>query len=117
MKEKHLYLPQASQDRILAAVGPVWTVLGVYLVVINLLAFAAFGVDKRQAKRKERRPEIRRVPEKTLFLLAALGGTPGAWLGMKVFHHKTLHRAFRLGIPALFFLQLLTIAGLYWYYA
>ena len=71
-----------------------------YTVLINLVTFFLFFVDKLKAKRKEKRESIRRVPEKTLFLLAAVGGSVGALLGMKVWHHKTLHKTFRYGIPA-----------------
>ena len=56
---------------------------------------------------------MRRVPERTLFLLAILGGSVGALLGMRVFHHKTLHRAFRFGIPAILALQVLLPLGLW----
>ena len=55
------------------------------------------------------------MPEKTLFLLSALGGSVGALLGMKVFHHKTLHKSFRFGIPAILALQIVIPAGLYIY--
>ena len=81
-----------------------------WLVLINLAAFLAFGLDKWKAKRKEKKPSVRRVPERTLFLLALLGGSAGALLGMRAFHHKTLHRAFRYGIPAILALHLL-LAG------
>lgn len=83
-----------------------------WLILVNGAAFLAFGLDKWKAKRKAVRPNIRRVPERTLFLLAALGGCPGALLGMRVFHHKTLHRAFRFGLPAIMALQALIPLGL-----
>ncbi len=74
--------------------------LAAYLAAANLAAFAAFGVDKRRAKRG-----AWRIPERTLFLLAILGGSIGAFLGMYVFHHKTKHWYFRWGIPAILLLQ------------
>lgn len=52
------------------------------------------------------------MPEKTLFLLSILGGSIGALLGMRVFHHKTLHRSFRYGIPAILILQILIPVGI-----
>lgn len=73
-----------------------------YLLGINLLTFLLFGLDKRRARQAGRR-----IPEKTLLLHAALGGTIGAWMGMRSFRHKTLHRKFRYGIPLLLLLQLL----------
>ncbi len=78
-----------------------------YLAAINLITFFVFGLDKWKAKRKAVRESVSRVPEKTLFLLALLGGSIGALLGMRVWHHKTLHKSFRFGIPLILLLQLL----------
>ena len=72
--------------------------LAAYLLVINLAAFVAFGADKRRAKKHQWR-----VPEKTLFLLAILGGSIGAVCGMCAFHHKTQHWYFKYGLPAILF--------------
>ncbi|MBQ9458533.1 MAG: DUF1294 domain-containing protein [Oscillospiraceae bacterium] len=72
--------------------------LAAYLIAVNLAAFAAFGADKRRAKRGERR-----ISERTLFLLAIFGGSLGAVCGMCAFHHKTKHRYFLWGLPAIFF--------------
>jgi len=110
-----MYQPEATKDFIWAAVGSPWGLLAVWLLLINLAAFLVFGLDKLKAKRKVKRETVRRVPEKTLFLLAALGGSLGALLGMKVWHHKTLHKTFRIGIPAILILQILIPAGLYFY--
>ncbi len=68
--------------------------LGVYLLIVNVAAFAVYGADKLRARRGRWR-----VPEKTLFLLAIIGGSVGALLGMWCFHHKTRHWCFRYGIP------------------
>jgi len=113
--DKLFYQPRGQNDRIWAVIGSPWGWLACWLAVINLAAFLAFGLDKWKAKRKERRPETRRVPEKTLFLLAALGGSAGALLGMRVFHHKTLHRSFRWGVPAILAVQILILFGLFLY--
>ncbi len=78
-----------------------WTVLLVWLAVINLLTFIVYGADKRRARRGKWR-----VPEKTLFLLPLLGGSIGALLGMRVFHHKTKHWYFVWGIPAILLAQI-----------
>ena len=90
--------------------------LVLYLALITLATFVIFGLDKWKAKRKSAHPSVRRVPERTLFLLAAAGGSVGALLGMKVFHHKTLHRSFRIGIPLILIAQLVLAGGLWIYF-
>lgn len=80
-----------------------------YLLLVNLTAFALFGVDKRRARLGRWR-----VPEKTLFLVALLGGCPGGILGMAAFRHKTRHKRFRYGLPAILLLQLLLLGFLLW---
>lgn len=82
----------------------------IYLLAVNAAAFVLFGADKRQARRGRRR-----IPEKTLLLSAGLGGCVGAILGMRVFHHKTLHKRFRYGLPAILALQLLLVGFLIWF--
>ena len=76
--------------------------LVIYLLAINVLAFAVYGWDKARSKVQG----ARRVPEKTLFLLAILGGSVGAILGMRVWHHKTRHWYFKYGLPAILLAQL-----------
>ena len=80
----------------------------IYLAVMSLIAFGAFGLDKFKAKAGRWR-----IPERTLFILAILGGGIGAFLGMKVFHHKTLHKQFVIGIPAIMIVQL-ALAAFLW---
>jgi len=81
--------------------GNVWLyVLAGYLVLVNVTAFAVYGADKRRAKK-----DRWRVPERTLFLVALIGGSLGALLGMHVFHHKTKHWYFRVFIPLILLLQ------------
>ena len=94
-----------SQDLIWAA--DLALVLG-----MSLAGFLAMGLDKSIAKNNEKRAAAgkrprRRIPEKTLFLLAALLGSPGVLLGMYLFRHKTKHRSFVFGIPAILAVQLL----------
>ena len=74
--------------------------LAVWLVVINATTFAVYGADKSRAKKGRWR-----IPEKTLLLLPLLGGSVGGLLGMAVFHHKTRHWYFRLGLPLMLLLQ------------
>lgn len=71
-----------------------------YLFVINVITFAAFGLDKRKAKKRKFR-----IRESVLLGLALIGGSLGAMAGMFLFHHKTRKPAFRIGIPVLFLLQ------------
>ena len=80
---------------------PVITYLLWYLAAVNLVTFTVYGVDKAKARRG-----AWRVPEKTLFLLPLLGGSVGALLGMRVFHHKTRHWYFVWGIPAILLAQI-----------
>ena len=72
-----------------------------YLLGINLLTFFVYGIDKWKARRDKWR-----VPEATLLMLAALGGSVGALLGMSVFHHKTKHKKFLIGVPLILLAQL-----------
>ena len=111
------YLPEATNDRVFALIGSPWSVLAVWLVIINVVTFLVFGLDKWKAKRKVRSEQVRRVPEKTLFLLAALGGGLGALIGMRVWHHKTLHRSFRYGIPAILLVEAVGLFYLWWRFA
>ena len=101
-----LFLPESTDTAAFAAVGAPLPFL-LYLAGINVLAFAVYGWDKARSKVQG----ARRVPEKTLFLLALLGGSVGALLGMHVWHHKTRHWYFKYGLPAILFAQL----ALAWY--
>ena len=85
-----------------------WSIL-LYAAVMSLIAFAAFGIDKFKAKTNRWR-----ISEKTLFSLALLGGGVGAYLGMKVFHHKTRHKQFAVGLPLIMVVQLVIIGFLMW---
>lgn len=115
-REKALFLPEEHNDFVWVVIGSPWGLLACWLVFINVLTFLAFGLDKWKAKRKEKNESVRRVPEKTLLLLSALGGSVGALLAMRAFHHKTLHRAFRVGVPLILALQILIPFGLWLYF-
>ena len=82
----------------------------VYLLLANVIAFAMYGIDKRKAMKDQWR-----IPEKTLLLAALIGGSFGAFVGMQVFHHKTKHWKFILGVPACMILYV-ALGVLYWWY-
>ncbi len=73
----------------------------IYLIVINVATFITYGIDKYKARRA-----MWRVREASLLILAVLGGSVGAWLGMKVWHHKTQHLKFKYGVPFILFAQI-----------
>ena len=73
----------------------------IYLVSINVVTFFMYGIDKWKAKKSRWR-----IRETALLGLAVLGGSIGAWLGMKVWHHKTQHKKFRYGVPLILIIQI-----------
>ncbi len=76
-------------------------ILWLYLAIINLTAFIIMGIDKHKATHQKWR-----IPEKTLFLFAAIGGSIGGIAGIYAFRHKTLHKKFTLGFPAILIVQI-----------
>lgn len=78
------------------------------LFAINAITFVVYGIDKYKAKKAKWR-----ISEATLLLLAVLGGSIGAWMGMRVWHHKTMHRKFKYGIPAILLIQIALMAYLH----
>ena len=84
------------------------TPLVLWLAGVNVTGFFLMGLDKWKAKRG-----AWRIPEKTLFTAALLGGTPGVIAGMQTFRHKTRHGKFKYGLPALLTLQLGAAAWLF----
>ena len=79
-------------------------VLLYYLIVINIVTFLIYGIDKRKAKQGSWR-----ISEATLLILAVIGGSIGALLGMKVWHHKTMHKKFKYGLPLILLAQIAII--------
>ncbi len=79
----------------------------IYLALINVVTFFVYGLDKWKAKKS-----LWRTREVSLLTLALLGGSVGAWLGMKIWHHKTQHKKFKYGIPAIIIVQLALIGYL-----
>ena len=79
-----------------------------YLIVVNVIAFFLYGADKHKAKKG-----AWRISEKTLLLVAVIGGSIGAILGMHIFHHKTKHWYFRYGLPVILIVQVVLVVCLY----
>ena len=75
-----------------------------YLLAVNIATFLLYGIDKYKAKKNQWR-----ISEATLLTMAAIGGSIGAWAGMRLWHHKTMHKKFKYGIPIIIILQV-TIA-------
>ena len=71
-----------------------------YLFAINIVSFFLYGIDKYKAKKNKWR-----IPEATLLMIAVIGGSIGAWVGMRLWHHKTMHKRFKYGIPIIIILQ------------
>ena len=82
----------------------------IYLVIINVMTFIVYALDKWKAKKSKWR-----IRESTLLGLAAIGGSIGALLAMKILRHKTLHNQFRYGVPLILFAQI-TIGVAIWYF-
>lgn len=82
------------------------TALGLYLAAINLVTFAAFWSDKRAAVRRERR-----FPERSLLLMAALGGAAGAVLGQHLLRHKTRKEPFRTQLYGIIAVELVALVA------
>ena len=103
-----------------------------YLIVINIVTFVVYGIDKaaskrgqkqtclHSAEREQARPKVKwkakqgswRISEATLLIFAVIGGSIGALLGMKIWHHKTMHKKFKYGLPLIFIIQILLIGYL-----
>ena len=73
----------------------------IYLLIVNALGFLLMLVDKRKAQKN-----LWRIPESTLLLMAAIGGSIGSLAGMYKFRHKTKHLKFTLGVPAILITQI-----------
>lgn len=71
-----------------------------FLLAINIATFLLYGIDKYKAKKNQWR-----ISEATLLTMAAIGGSIGAWVGMRIWHHKTMHKKFKYGIPIIIIMQ------------
>lgn len=79
----------------------------IYLIILNIITFSVYGIDKSKAKKRKWR-----ISEKTLILLAVIGGSVGAILGVHIFHHKTKHAKFYIGLPLILVLQIAAVVVL-----
>ena len=87
----------------------IYKIAAVYIVLVNIMAFIVYGIDKAKAKQNKWR-----IPEKVLIIFAILCGSIGAILGMIVFHHKTRKPKFYVGVPIIIVLQI-ALTVLYFY--
>ena len=78
-----------------------------YLLAVNIATFFLYGIDKYKARKGRWR-----ISEATLLLMAVIGGSIGAWAGMQLWHHKTMHKKFKYGIPIIIILQVALVVYL-----
>ena len=79
-----------------------------YLLAVNIATFFLYGIDKYKAKRG-----LWRISEATLLTIATIGGSIGACAGMRLWHHKTMHKKFKYGIPLISIMQIALVAYLH----
>ena len=79
-----------------------------YIVAVNIATFLLYGIDKYKAKKGKWR-----VSEATLLMMAVIGGSIGAWAGMRLWHHKTMHKKFKYGIPVIIMMQIALVTYLH----
>ena len=79
-----------------------------YLLAVNIATFLLYGIDKYKAKKSKWR-----ISEATLLMMAVIGGSIGAWSGMRLWHHKTMHKKFKYGIPVIIIMQIAWVADLH----
>lgn len=79
-----------------------------YLLAVNIATFLLYGIDKYKAKKSKWR-----ISEVTLLTMAAIGGSIGAWVAMRLWHHKTMHKKFKYGIPVIIIMQIALVAYLH----
>lgn len=84
--------------------------LSVYFGCVSIVGFILPAVDKRRAKKDKWR-----IRESTLFLISALGGSVAMYISMRLFHHKTKHKRFMIGIPVIIVLQIAVCVAV-WYF-
>ena len=79
-----------------------------YFLAVNITSFLLYGIDKYKAKKGRWR-----ISEATLLTMAAIGGSIGAWAGMRLWHHKTMHKKFKYGIPVIIIMQIALVTYLH----
>lgn len=101
----------ASNSTNSSIINTMHNILAYYLIIINAVAFIVYGIDKYKAKKAKWR-----ISEATLLMLAVLGGSIGAWTGMRVWHHKTMHKKFKYGVPVILLIQIAAMMYLHMNY-
>lgn len=79
-----------------------------YLLAVNIATFLLYGIDKYKAKKSKWR-----ISEVKLLTMVAIGGSIGAWAGMRLWHHKTMHKKFKYGIPVIIIMQIALVVYLH----
>ena len=79
-----------------------------YFLAVNITSFLLYGIDKFKARKN-----LWRISEATLLTMAAIGGSIGAWAGMRLWHHKTMHKKFKYGIPVIIIMQIALVTYLH----
>ena len=79
-----------------------------YLLAINIATFFLYGIDKYKAQKGRWS-----ISEATLLMMAVIGGSIGAWVGMRLWHHKTMHKKFKYGIPIIIIMQVSLVVYLH----
>ena len=79
-----------------------------YLLAVNITSFLLYGIDKYKAKKGRWR-----ISEATLLTMAAIGGSIGAWAGMRLWHDKTMLKKFKYGIPVIIIMQIALVVYLH----
>ena len=72
-----------------------------FIVAVSIATFLLYGIDKYKARKGRWR-----ISEATLLMMAVIGGSIGAWAGMRLWHHKTMHKKFKYGIPLIIIMQI-----------
>ena len=88
----------------------IYHIVLIYLAAINIITFFLYGIDKWKAKRAKWR-----IEESTLLWWTVFGGSIGALIGMKTWHHKTLHKKFKYGVPAILIAQMVLVCVITYY--
>ena len=89
-----------------------WLILFAYIAVVSLCSIVVCIYDKKISKKNNVKL---RIPEKSLFIWSAVGGSVAMYITMRLIRHKTKHVSFMVGIPVIFVLQAALIGALVYF--